>query len=383
MIWNPEARKLNRFCIILALVILVTAIVPIKAGAATKDNAGFWVEFIDVGQGDAALVQCDGHYMLIDGGPAKASSTIYTILSKNKINQLDVMIATHPDGDHIGGLSGALNYATVKTCYSPVVEHDTKPFKNLVKYLDKQSVSVTVPKAGEHFALGSATVEIIGPITAIDDTNNSSIVTKVTYGKTSFLFMGDAETDEENSLIKAKTDLSCNVLKVAHHGSASSTSKAFLTKANPLIAVISVGNDNGYGHPTKEVLNSLSSIKNLSLYRTDLQGDIKCVSDGKSVSVTTEKTADKAKLWEHGDFKPSDDTIIPVLTTGSGASESIDRNKSASTTSAYVLNTNTKKFHYPTCNSVSKMKAKNRQDVNTTRDEIIAMGYDPCGICHP
>ena len=360
------------------------------AAESVSDASTFWAEYIDVGQGDAALVQCDGHYMLIDGGPSDASSVIYSILKQKRIDTLDVIIATHPDADHIGGISGALNYATVKTCYSPVTAHDTKPFKSLLRYLNKRGVTITVPLAGQTFMLGSAQVDLIGPITTVgDDSNNCSIVAMITYGDNKFLFMGDAEEDEEKAISRAGYSLDCDVLKVAHHGSSYSTKRSFLRNATPQIAVISCGKDNSYGHPTKVVLNRLSSI-GADLYRTDLQGDITISSDGKNITVSTEKSTTDDKLWTSGDELKSEDSdiIIPVVTTDTTTGGDIDRSGNNSSTTApaassYVLNTNTNRFHIPTCASVGRIATKNRQDVNMSRDEIIAMGYSPCGNCHP
>lgn len=247
----------------------------------------FWIEFIDVGQGDSALIQCDGHYLMIDGGPANASSTIYTILKNKKIKNIDYMIATHSDADHIGGLAGALNYAKVGKCYSMITSHDTKTFKNLLKYLGKQDIALTVPRADETFKLGSALVKLIGPIYSSEESNNNSIIVKITYGENSFIFMGDAEEEEEATLLASGKDLSGDVIKIGHHGSSNSTSDALLQEVNPVFAVVSVG-DNSYGHPTKIVLNRLKKL-HISVYRTDLQGDIICSSDGINISFSTEK----------------------------------------------------------------------------------------------
>lgn len=387
------------------ILILCMVLTSIRIGTITSDAqtaSSFWVEYIDVGQGDAALVQCDGRYMLIDGGPSDASSILYTILKQKNITTIDVIIATHPDADHIGGISGALNFASANICFSPVKDHDTRQFKSMVRYLNKRGISITVPEAGQSFMLGSAQVDLIGPVTAVDDSNNSSIVTMITYGDTKFLFMGDAEEDEEKAISRAGYSLDCDVLKVAHHGSSYSTKRSFLRKATPQIAVISCGKDNSYGHPTKVVLDRLSAI-GADLYRTDLQGDITVTSDGKDITVSTEKNTTDDKLWTGGDEPGSDDSdiIIPVVTYDTSSDENIDRNNNSVSTSenvdrsgnfassyepaasSYVLNTRSKKFHIPTCSSVGKMSTKNRQDVNMTREEIIEMGYDPCGNCHP
>lgn len=335
----------------------------------------FWIEFIDVGQGDSALIQCDGHYMLIDGGPPSASSVVYTILKNKKIDKLDYMIATHPDADHIGGLSGALNYASVGVCYSPVISHDTKTFASLVKYLNKQNVSITVPTAGTEFQLGSARVELLGPIQENTDTNNNSIVSRITFGETSFLFMGDAEYEEEKSLIEAGVDLSCDVLKAGHHGSSSSTSEAFLRKTTPQYVVLSVGTDNSYGHPSDKTLSKLKEYK-LQLYRTDLQGDIICECDGKEISFLTEKKASEETLWIAGSTSDTSETRDDVVVTSAESVAIPDGTK-------YVLNTSSKRFHLTTCESVNDISDGNRAYSTDSAENLIAVGYKPCGRCNP
>lgn len=279
-------KRITKFVIsIFTFCVAVLAAVCIDVKA---EESSFWIEFIDVGQGDAALVQCDGHYMLIDGGPASASSVVYSILEDNKIEHLDYIIATHQDADHIGGLSGALNYADVKTCYCPVISYDSKTFFNLLRYLGKHNSSVTVPMCGTAFKLGSAKVQIIGPVYTSQDSNADSLVTKITYGDNSFLFMGDAGVDEENDIIDNTDDLTCDLIKVGHHGSKNSTSGDLLELANPVYAVVSVGKNNTYGHPAKETLGRLKD-KKITVYRTDTDGDIICTSDGTNLSFTTKK----------------------------------------------------------------------------------------------
>ena len=269
-----------------------TAAVSQSANSSSREQKDLLtVTFLDVGQGDAAVLQCGGQSMMIDGGKAKASSYIYSWLKKNQISHLDVMVATHTDADHIGGLSGALNYAKVGTAYCPVTSGTTKTFQSFVKYLKKQGKSITVPKAGDEFSLGSAQVRILGPTDPQAEGNNSSIVLKVTFGDTSFLFTGDAEREEEQELLESGYDLESTVLKVGHHGSDTSTSYLFLRTVNPQYAVISVGADNTYGHPTEAVLSRLRDA-DVKTYRTDLQGTITAVSDGKKVTFQTEKNAE-------------------------------------------------------------------------------------------
>lgn len=427
--------------------------VSVTAASAEKDT--LQIEYLDVGQGDAALIQCDGHSLLIDGGSSASSSLIYSVLKERNINNLDYIIATHPDADHIGGLSGALNYAKVETCYSPVLEDDSEVFANLLKFAKRRGKDLTVPKAGSTFKLGSAKGIFIAPQKASDGSNNDSLVVRIIYGKTSFIFMGDAEGKEEAEIIRRWNYIKSDVIKVGHHGSSSSTSAELLEKVNPSYAIISVGKDNSYGHPTEETLERLKKA-NIEVYRTDLQGTIKIVSDGVKLTITTEskkqsnditraavvdipsnttyvlnksnkkfheincksvnqmkesnrefttKTAEQ--LVEEGytpcgNCKPY--VILVQENPNPAPAADIERSLPAAQEApaivaepepvpapapapaaaiTYVLNTNSKKFHYPTCKSVNQMKAQNRQDVSMSREEVMAAGYKSCGNCHP
>jgi len=320
-----------------------------------SDGSTFEVHYIDVGQGDSALVLCDGQSMLIDGGEASESSKIYSYLKSNGIAHLDYMVATHAHSDHIGGLSGALNYATVGTAFCPVTEYDSKTFSSLLKYLDAQGVEITVPTAGDTFALGSAVVQILGPQKAYDDPNDTSIVLRVVYGDTSFLFTGDAERTAEADILEAGYDLSSTVLKVGHHGSDTSTSYPFLREIMPEYAVIQVGKDNSYGHPTEDTLSRLRDA-DVKVYRNDLQGTIICTSDGKEVSFSTERN-ESAQMNPTVVATPEPDDI-----------------------GEYIGNKNSKKFHLPTCKN---LPAEKNRIYLSSRQEAIEGGFDPCGNCDP
>ena len=336
-------RYILFLCSLLLLSFLFT---PIEGRAATPS---FQIDFIDVGQGDSALVQCDGHYMLIDGGGAAKSSLIYSYLKARSIKYIDVMVATHADEDHIGGLSGALNYANVGLALCPVTQHDTKTFNNFVKYLGAQGKAITVPKAGNYFTLGSASVYVLGPIRSSSESNNNSIVLRIVYGNTSFLFTGDAETDEEKDILASRIVIKSNVLKVAHHGSSYSTGYQFLREVAPQYAVISVGTGNSYGHPTADTLSKLRDAGVRTL-RTDLQGDIICVSDGRDLSFYVQRNASVDTLAEAGAGQNSNEIQYFNNTGISNEQNTPDRSNTGTTSNpsaqTYVLNTNTHKFHY-------------------------------------
>lgn len=349
-----------------------------ETGESTvQDGTGLEVHFIDVGQADSALILCDGASMLIDGGNAEDSDLLYTYLKNLSVDYLDYVVCTHAHEDHVGGLAGALNYATAGTALCPVTDYDSRAFESFVSCLNRQGVSITVPEAGDSFQLGGATVDVLGPVRPdAEEQNNTSIVLRVVYGDTSFLFTGDAEREEEQDILDAGYTLDSSVLKVGHHGSANSTTYPFLREVMPEYAVISVGAGNSYGHPTEEALSRLRDA-GATVFRTDMQGDIICRSDGKSVRFSVSRNADADTF---GGIGPNSAEAARVETESANTEPGDTRESSEA---SYVLNTNTHKFHYPDCSSVAKMKEENKSYFTGTRDEVISMGYEPCGNCKP
>ena len=281
--------KMKRKSLLISSICLFVCVLLGWSSLGVSENTSFAVHYIDVGQGDCALILCDGQAMLIDGGEASQSSKVYAYLKEHGVDHLNYIVASHAHADHVGGLSGALNYATVNVALCPVLEYDTKTFRSFVKYLGQQNVSITIPHAGDTFKLGSATVQILAPLREYDDPNDTSIVMKVVYGETSFLFTGDATRIAEADILDAEYNLSANVLKVGHHGSDTSTSYPFLREIMPKYAIISVGKDNEYGHPTDNTLSRLWDA-DVQVFRTDSDGTIICTSDGKKVSFEVEIT---------------------------------------------------------------------------------------------
>lgn len=253
------------------------------------ENSNFEVHFIDVGQADSALIECDGETMMIDGGNVADSNVVAAYLKKEDITELNYVVCSHAHEDHVGGLSGALSVTKADNIYAPKTEANTKAYKNFKKKAKEQNVEIKHPNVGDEIQLGSSTVEFLGPVDENGkDLNSTSIVLKITYGNTSFLFTGDAESDEEEEILNSGADLKSTVLKVGHHGSRTSTSYPFLREVMPQYAVISVEKGNSYGHPNEETLSKLSDA-GVEVYRTDESGDIVMTSDGNNISITTSK----------------------------------------------------------------------------------------------
>lgn len=349
--------------------------------APIPDGSTFSIHFIDVGQADSALVECDGHYMLIDGGNKADSDVVYSVLKKRAVPSLDLVVGTHSDEDHIGGLPGAFNYTTAAQTICPVTSYSSKAFSNFAKYAQTNGGDITVPHVGDHYELGSADVNILG-VNCADGANNSSIVLKITYGETSFLFTGDAEREAEQVILDSGANLSSTVLKVGHHGSDSSTTYPFLREIMPQYAVISVGTGNSYGHPTENPLSRLRDA-GVTVFRTDMQGDIYCTSDGKTVSFTTARNQDADTLSNPGASaaSPQKPTTSPSPVTNTVPTEETTVQNPVET--EYVLNNNTMKFHYPGCKSAATIKESNKGSFTGTRDELISKGFSPCGNCKP
>ena len=253
------------------------------------ENSNFEVHFIDVGQADSALIECDGETMMIDGGNVADSNVVAAYLKKEDVTELNYVVCSHAHEDHVGGLSGALSVTKADNIYAPKTEANTKAYKNFKKKAEEQNVEIKHPNVGDEIQLGSSTVEFLGPVDENGkDLNSTSIVLKITYGNTSFLFTGDAESDEEEEILNSGADLKSTVLKVGHHGSRTSTSYPFLREVMPQYAVISVEKGNSYGHPNEETLSKLSDA-GVEVYRTDESGDIVMTSDGNSINIVTAK----------------------------------------------------------------------------------------------
>ena len=307
------------------------------------------VHIIDVGQGDSTLIELpDGTTMLIDAGERDYGETVVDYLRAEKVEKIDHLIGTHPHSDHIGGLREVVEGFDIGKVYLPKKASTTATFQNLLKAIKAKGLSVITAKAGKEIAAGEDfSVEILSPVEEDygDEMNLYSVVVRITYGNRRFLFMGDAETENEEQMPDVRADF----IRVGHHGSRTSSGAEFVKRVGAQIAVVSVGEDNSYGLPKKEILERWEKA-GAKLYRTDREGSLLFECDGSTIT--------------------KGDAVF-------------DQTVEVETESKWVLNTSSKKIHCPDCSSVATIGNKNKSESNKSIAELTAEGYTPCGICDP
>lgn len=305
------------------------------------------VHFIDVGQADCVLVRSGGETMLIDGGNVADSSLVVSYLLSHGIETLDYVVATHAHEDHAGALPGILAVFPVEAVYVTTTTYASKCYDDFMHYVDQQGLTPNIPQPGDTCTLGEAEITFLGPVKSYAETNDTSLVCRVDYGHTSFLFTGDMEVAAEEDLLNAGTRVKADVLKVGHHGSSSSTGYRFLYEVDPEYAVISCGQGNTYGHPEEEVLSRLHDAE-VTTYRTDLSGTILAISDGQTIIFSTASPA-----------TPETGTVPTENQT-------------------FIGNKNSMKFHTEDCKSLPK---EENRVVFDSYEAAIQAGYTPCGNC--
>lgn len=366
------------------------------------------VTFLDVGQGNAVLVEQSGAYMLIDGGNRDYSSFVVSYLKEQGVEELAYVIASHYDADHLNGVVGALHAFSCGQVLAPDYVTDTRVYESFERVIKEQDIALAYPAVGDTYTLGDASFTVVCPeVYDPKEDNDNSVGIRLVYGNTSFLICGDAGKAEEQAMLDSGVTLDSDVYLASHHGSEGSSSEAFMRAVSPTAVVVSAGAGNSYGHPTRTVLNRVKAC-GAALYRTDLQGTITVTSDGTSLSWSVDATQD----YRDGDEVAAGaaDTTGTSGTAGAGvtdaaagstdttgtsvAADTADSAAQASggdtaagstadVTGEYVLNTNTKKFHRPSCSSVAQMSPENKAAFSGSREELIAAGYDPCKRCNP
>lgn len=278
---------------ILLICVLIMSLCGCTSG--TSASSSFSILFIDVGQGDSALVECDGRYMLIDAGEKSAEDKVYEVLEQKGIQKLDILAISHLHSDHIGGMAKVLTYASkidLTISNSDSDKRDREAFRNLEKELGINGATIKVPHVGDKFSLGSAEIEVVD---VASENENDSLVLLITYGQTKFLFTGDIEEDaqtriSDNYQNDKDEPYEVDLIKMPHHGSYTGTLYRFVRTFMPKYAIISCGKNNMYGHPHRETMDLLNNKElGAEVYRTDEQGDILVKSNGKEIYIETSK----------------------------------------------------------------------------------------------
>ena len=250
------------------------------------------VHFIDVGNADCTLVRQGDFALLVDAGERGDDDDILDYLNRHGVTDLDLVIATHAHADHIGAMAKVIEALPVaRFVFAPMPESatpTTATFVSMLEALDGKQVAVEAAQPGAVYEVGSARLQVLAPIRESEDTNDMSVVTRLTFGERAFLFTGDAGVAVEEDLLASGYALQADVLKVAHHGSTTGNSTAFLSRVSPAYAFIPCGEDNSYGHPHEEVLAALLN-RQSKIYRSDIHGDVVFVTDGKKLTVQTER----------------------------------------------------------------------------------------------
>ncbi|MFL5343632.1 MAG: ComEC/Rec2 family competence protein [Hyalangium sp.] len=406
---------------LLSLLVLLLATLPALAQPASSGKP-LTVYFLDVGQGDSALiVSPTGKTVLIDGGPPEARERLASRLRQLVHEPLDLVILTHPHLDHLGGLKEAIQAVGAKRFMDSGFDHPSAAYRDLLDFVGKQVGQVMSPEpnpqAPDSFltvGLGEgAVLTVYWPRYPLEpflkntrsDPNSNSVVTRLSYGRTAFFFSGDSEPDTEAALLRKQVDYTSTVLKVAHHGGRYSSTEPFLAAVKPKAAVISCGVGNDYGHPTAEALSRLSAV-GAHVFRTDQQGEVKAVSDGNTVTLQAEK-GDTSRFVAQGEVRPSTASASSALTSStappgpSGAALATARGKGTTVLASgktpapsesppapaalsnlrFVSLKGSEVFHREDCATLKRAKTKERT-VYTSR-AAAAREHRPAEDCNP
>lgn len=342
-----------------------------------SETTDMTVHFLDVGQGLSILVQSEGETLLYDGGPRSASSYVVSYLQDQQISEIDYMISSHYDEDHVSGLIGCLNAFSVKNVIGADYVHDSGLYDSFINGVEAQGLEVQHPAVGTEYAFGSGSFTILSPKSISKESNANSVAIKLTNGTDRFIFTGDADHNSEADMVTSGINLECDVLSVGHHGSATATSWDFLEATVPEYAVISCGAGNMYGHPDADTMEKLSAME-IQIYRTDEQGTVVAYSSGNGIAWNMEPCND----YSSGDGESGEgdgqafqaDTDLAV--NDSDESLQTESGDSVQEEMVWISATGSKYHSIPDCGNMNPDKAY-QEPVSQAE----AQGYEACKKC--
>lgn len=335
--------------ILVSIMILGGCEVTPASTSVLEDN--LLIHFIDVGQGDSTLIMLPNNEIaLIDAGTKAKRKELIKYLKNQDIKKIDYLIGTHPHEDHIGGLPEVIRNFEIGKVYLPNRTNNTAIFEELLNEIKDNNLKIVEGKTGVNIIKDrDLQFYMVAPSKEYDNINNNSIVTKVVYKDFATIITGDCEKESEGDMVKEGYNLQANILKVSHHGSTTSSTVDFLDRINPDYAVISLGKDNTYGHPHKEIITTLEN-RNITILRTDELGNIVFQTDGKKINLINNVDLDKSN------------------------NNKSDNNKEDS----YIGNINSKTLHTNSCNSLPN---KDNQITFKTKEDALKEGYKPHSVC--
>ncbi|MDD2494349.1 MAG: ComEC/Rec2 family competence protein [Tissierellia bacterium] len=324
--------------------------INIKESSETSD---LLIYFIDVGQADCTLIELpNGEEVLIDTGNTDDADLVIDTINSLNIDKIEYLILTHPHEDHMGSASDIIKEIEIEKIYIPDIESDAKFYEDAKKVIKSQNIPIIKATAGLTIIdIPDLTFKVLAPNSMYySEMNEYSIVSRLEYKNTSFLFTGDAESVSELEMVNKGYYLKSDLLHVGHHGGRTSSSKKFLDSVNPKYSIISVGKDNIYGHPHEETLKRLKAV-GTEIYKINELGTIIATSDGNKISIISDQLS---------------------INDSSATNQKVQ----------FIGNKNTRKFHIPNCSSVKTIKEANRVSF-TKRENAVNQGYEPCGSCKP
>lgn len=343
-------------------------------------DAEMTVHFLDVGQGLSILVQSNGENLVYDGGKGSKSSFVVSYLQQQGVAEIQYLISSHYDEDHVAGLIGCLNVFEVKNVIGADYFQGTQIYQSFIEAVAAEGLEIQHPAVGSEYPFGSGKFTVLAPSEITSNDNDNSVAIKLENGNTSFIFAGDAEVNSESNMCSSGENLNCDVLCLGHHGSATAASYDFLQKTVPEYAVISCGEDNQYGHPHAETMEKLQSME-ISMFRTDKQGTILAVSDGTGLTWNVEPS---------GDFRPGNEEDTPPEPQSakeqaaqqqpafqSAPEAEAEQKREDMGEEAWILETGSKCHNKPNCGRMNPDKA-----VRMSRSDAESLGYEACKNCY-
>lgn len=335
---------------------------------AASELSDMTVTFIDVAQGDAALVELpDGKTMLIDAGETSTSQQVLNALDAADVGRIDYLVASHPHADHIGGMEAVLGAHDVTEIWAPDAPDTTRTYEGFLDAVEAKDLTINAAEAGKTIVDDTAgyEVELLAPVAGVesDDMNDYSAIVRIAYGDTALLFTGDASAAD----IVAANPGDIDVLKAAHHGSETGTNAAVMNETTPEHVVLSYAEGNSYGHPDQSVLDSISAA-GATAYSTAAHGNITCVSDGATVTITTERTGEITAGM-----------TAEERAAAEAAAQAEAQAQAQQQGNMVVITQTGSNYHRPGCRTLNRSKSTS----TVTRADAESMGLGPCGVCHP